>query len=327
MRTLLIAIGLFVFVDASLDPTLTIFQQRYKLSTGVCEPAKGFENKVTPCYDLKSKKLVKPEDCLHKRNSHCCIYNCTCIVKGAGTDQGEILKKYQLPEPKLPAKKKALPKTTLEGCIPIPPPASEQPKNTPKPMKPTPKKPAGPTPKKPVRPTPKKPMRPTPKKPVRPTPKKPMKPTPKKPMKPTPKKPMKPTPKKPTKPKPKKPMKPTPKKPVKPTPKKPAKPIGKKPAKPTPKKPAPKKPMKPTPKKPISKKPGNKKPKRPTPKPRKPTPKPKKPTRPTKTPARTTKKMCTTTKGSRSAFQASFFERLLMLTRGFGFEGEVVKEC
>ncbi|XP_077975795.1 uncharacterized protein LOC144431909 [Styela clava] len=110
---------LFVVVVGICDiaASLTPFQLRYKISKTQCAPVKGFERKTIPCYDFRNKKLVDPKDCGNKAYSHCCIYKCSCIVKGAGTSQGIIPEEYKLS--KIVSSKKNVQKQArlLENCL------------------------------------------------------------------------------------------------------------------------------------------------------------------------------------------------------------------
>ncbi|XP_039265687.2 uncharacterized protein LOC120341269 [Styela clava] len=110
---------LFVVVVGICDisASLTPFQLRYKISKTQCAPVKGFERKTIPCYDFRNKKLVDPKDCGNKAYSHCCIYKCSCIVKGAGTSQGIIPEEYKLS--KIVSSKKKIQKQArpLENCL------------------------------------------------------------------------------------------------------------------------------------------------------------------------------------------------------------------
>ncbi|XP_077976406.1 uncharacterized protein LOC144432183 [Styela clava] len=111
---------LFVVVIGicNIAASLTPFQLRYKISKTQCAPVKGFERKTIPCYDFRNKKLVDPKDCGNKAYSHCCIYKCSCIVKGAGTSQGIIPEEYKLS--KIVSSKKKIQKQArlLENCFP-----------------------------------------------------------------------------------------------------------------------------------------------------------------------------------------------------------------
>ncbi|XP_039265253.2 uncharacterized protein LOC120340917 [Styela clava] len=300
-------------VLADVSVSLTPFQLRYKISKTQCAPVSGYEDKVIPCYDFRRMKIVDPTKCGHKAYSHCCVYNCTCIMKGAGTSAGIIPENFKL-KIASPIKKKHIPPRLLEGCVPDPPVDDSttvkppvKPSERPVIVKPKPsvRRPIVPT-KKPIprKPVP-KPKKPVSKKPARkPTIKKPVsrRPAIRKPTikKPTAKRPAtkKPWTKKPTSRKPvvKKPMA------IRPTPKK------------TVKKPVRRKPL--NTKKPIARKPTQRKPLKRKPPVKKPTPSPK-----------TTKKPCAkSTKATKKpAFSLDFFSRLSFMMRGFGFNSEVVE--
>nr|XP_039265998.1 uncharacterized protein LOC120341535 [Styela clava] len=86
------------------------FQLRYKISKAHCSPVQGFENHILPCYDFQTKKLVDPSDCSLKKNKHCCMYNCRCIIRGAGTV--DIPEAYRLRNNKLISQF-----NLIKGCV------------------------------------------------------------------------------------------------------------------------------------------------------------------------------------------------------------------
>ncbi|XP_077976219.1 uncharacterized protein LOC120340422 [Styela clava] len=97
---------------------LTPFQLRFRISKALCAPVSGHEKDIVPCYQFHTNKTVQAKDCGKKPNTHCCMYNCTCIMKGAGTKRGIIPNEYKLPPSLLKFNSSGNFTNRLTNCVP-----------------------------------------------------------------------------------------------------------------------------------------------------------------------------------------------------------------